>query len=643
MNIKRFAFRPDTIVEIEEQRLQLQNLVLGTWNCLDLNTGLNTTITAADLRKAYEEKTIKILSSMPGYFQAQEVSYQSSLSLDLLSPKIQEKARARYKLLEAMRQKYQSIAPASELHHEIARHWGLGSKPSIRSVQRWWKSWVNSNFSILSLVDRTSYKGNRDTKIHTELEKICLDTLNKHYLTLARDTFKNTLGYCRNSVSKENHGRHPDDLIPIPTQQTLRSVLGSIDPYAVYAARHGSDAAHAKFRRAMGSKLADAPLERIEIDHTRLNLMVVDPTTGLVVGRPWFSVAIDYASRCIVGFHLSMETPSSATLAKLLIKIISPKETLQAQYKEMKHAWNMHGIPRLIAVDNGFEFHSANFKDACHQLGIPIQYMPRKTPWWKARIERAVGTINNHISSLMPGGQTFRSIQDKGDANPNKTACMTLEMMEKLTTIWISDYYHQNQHRGIRTTPQYAWDSKVDVTTIEMLEDLTVLNAICGDIAHRKLFHYGIEINSIRYNSPELTQLHHQGVKAVTIRWNREDLSSVIVYTKNGRHIEARAVYDYEMLKGVSLMLYMSARQDLINRKLDKNNREELDATLASIKTMAMESAIVAKTIKRRHVSAKRKEKVVSEPTPVAQATRPAALPEISPSRRTFETVDLGA
>ncbi len=625
MNIKRFAFRPDTILEMGEQRLQLQQLVDGTWNCQDLKTNLYTTIPVVDLLRAYQEGKIKIMTSMPGYHEAKQVSYQSSLSLDQLSTEIQEKVHARYKFLDAIRLKFENLPPATMLKDEIEHHWKSEEKPSVRSVQRWWKGWINANFSILSLVDRSVYKGNRVTKIHGELERICLDALNAVYLTQARGTFVDTLSYCRDLVRKANHGRHPDDLVPMPSMQSLRSVLKSIDPYAVYKERFGADAARVKFRRALGSKLVENPLDRVEIDHTRLNLIVVDPSTGMVIGRPWLSLAIDYDTRAILAFHLSMAAPSSSTLATLLIKIISPKTGLREAYPDLKHDWNMYGIPKLIAVDNGLEFHSSSFKDACMQLGISIQYMARKTPWWKARIERNVGTVNNHLSSLMPGGQTFRSIQEKGDANPHKTACMTLDMIEQLMTLWVVDFYHQDMHRSLRTSPQYVWDTKANPESIELLEDLSVLKAICGNIAFRRLFHYGIEINNVRYNSLELTKLHHAGIKEVTLRWNSEDVGSVIVYTKDGQHIEVPAGYEYSHLKGISLVHYLVARQDLINRKLRKFTQEELDATLARIINLAKKHA--EETMAIRHHYKRVIKTVPATPqlaqTPAANITKP--------------------
>ena len=59
---------------------------------------------------------------------------------------------------------------------------------------------------------------------------------------------------------------------------------------------------------------ATRPMAVLQIDHTPVDLIVVDETWRKPIARPWLTVAIDVHSRCIAGLHLSFEAPS-ATVA----------------------------------------------------------------------------------------------------------------------------------------------------------------------------------------------------------------------------------------------------------------------------------------------------------------------------------------
>jgi putative transposase len=56
---------------------------------------------------------------------------------------------------------------------------------------------------------------------------------------------------------------------------------------------------------------ADAPLAVVQIDHTLLDIIVLDEEMRLPIGRPWLTLAIDVFSRMVFGYHLSLDAPSS--------------------------------------------------------------------------------------------------------------------------------------------------------------------------------------------------------------------------------------------------------------------------------------------------------------------------------------------
>ena len=108
---------------------------------------------------------------------------------------------------------------------------------------------------------------------------------------------------------------------------------------------------------APGSLVATRPLEIVQIDHTQSDAFVVDPWFRRTIGRPWLTLAIDVATRCVVGFYLGMERPNAATVALLLSRIALPKAAWLAAIGA-EAQWPMQGIPQVLHLDNAAEFKS---------------------------------------------------------------------------------------------------------------------------------------------------------------------------------------------------------------------------------------------------------------------------------------------
>ena len=128
---------------------------------------------------------------------------------------------------------------------------------------------------------------------------------------------------------------------------------------------------------APGSLVATRALEIVQIDHTQSDITVVDRWLRRPLGRPWLTVAIDIASRCVVAIYVSMERPNAATVALTLSRIVLPKE-VWLKHLGLEVSWPMHGIPEVIHLDNAAEFHGKALKRGCIQYGIELMYRPIK-------------------------------------------------------------------------------------------------------------------------------------------------------------------------------------------------------------------------------------------------------------------------
>lgn len=606
MNANKFRFGKAATVVIENEEYRLLQLVGDVWNCTNTKTGLFTSITATQLLEGYRNGSIKVgHSSVLMPVEAAYQAMQTSVALDMLSPAKQKEIKARRQFLGYLAEQY-GVSPAARwIQYAIDQEWSSANgyadkKPSVQMVRRWLKRYQASGNNILALNDMTHLRGNKQTKIGKKVAQLCMDALHAMYLKPERGTLTHTLSLARDLVRNENTFRNELNKLPIPGITTLRSLINRMPVEEVYAIRYGAEAARVKFRHSINSTISEYPMDRYEIDHTRLDIMVVDPQTGIILGRPWLTLMIDTCTKAMVGFFLSLESPSCSALAGALKHALLPKTYLSSRYPDIRNRWGMHGLPIVIVCDNAMEFHAASFAAACLTLGIELKFMPRKTPWWKGAIERAIGTLNSSVSSLAAAGRTFHSIQEKGDYDPKKKAVMTLEAMEQIITMWIVDHYHQRQHRTIGTTPQWKWDSMIDPERILYLEDPQILDGITGHLAQRTVSHYGIEINCVHYNCTALQLQHRNGLKKATIRWNSENIGKITVALPMGALLEVPATPRFQKVNGISLKQYRLSRQDLINKGLSADNQEELDSAIVRIVNFANETAKTTRVAKRK-------------------------------------------
>src|SRR5271163_985586 len=146
------------------------------------------------------------------------------------------------------------------------------------------------------------------------------------------------------------------------------------------------------------------------------------------IGRPWLTLAIDVASRAVLGFSVSLERPSVVSVALTLVQAVLPKDLWLAD-RQLEVPWPMWGLPELLQLDNAAEFHSRALVRGAQEYGIRIDYRPPGTPHFGGHIERLIGTTMGAVH-LLPG-TTFSNVVEKGAYSSEKTSALTLVELER--------------------------------------------------------------------------------------------------------------------------------------------------------------------------------------------------------------------
>lgn len=240
--------------------------------------------------------------------------------------------------------------------------------------------------------------------------------------------------------------------LPAPSANTVRRRLRAL-PLAELR-RRGEE--HPEAAPVHGhAPPARHPLDLVQVDHTPVDLVLVDPIDRAPIGRPWLTVAIDAFNRCIAGFHLSLEAPSTTSVGLCLTHVATDKApwlTLRGVEAE----WPVTGKPRRLGVDNGPEFHSAGFERGCAQHGIAIEWRPPGRPHFGGVIERVIGTLMGLVHKLP--GTTFSDVGRRGGYDSDRAACLTLGELERWLTVAVAKLYHLRPHASLDgSTPLARW------------------------------------------------------------------------------------------------------------------------------------------------------------------------------------------
>lgn len=437
----------------------------------------------------------------------------------------------------------------------------LGTALSVASLYRWIKDYTQSGGDLRSLIPNTGMRGGRGTsRLSPEVEAIATAAIQERYLVREAATIDDAWHETMLRIAEENRVRAPPEQLTGPSRRTLARRIGALDQQRRRAAREGKPAARRAATQYGQTMYPQVPLERVEIDHTRADLVVIDDRDNLPLGRLTLTYCLDVATRYPLGYYLGFEPPSYLTVMECLHHAIRPKEGTRERYGTA-HEWIAYGIPLTLVVDNGREFVGQDLRDACLLLGIVLEQAPLQTPQFKAGIERLFGTLNTMLFHTLPG-TTFSNPARRGDYDSARQACVYLSDVDRVMNIFIVDIYAQRFHRGLEGIPAQRWAEAQQTFSPRVPPSAEELAVLLGRVVRRVIQPYGIQFQSLRYNSSTLAPLRTRlaGAEA-KVKYHPADLSRLYVHDPfEQRYIEVPAL-DQEYTQGLSLWKHRIIRR----------------------------------------------------------------------------------
>lgn len=321
----------------------------------------------------------------------------------------------------------------------IGEKLGITGRQVYKLIQRYQKSGCKLN----ALLPVPPDGGSGKSRINNEIEQIIQVTIDELYLT--RQKYKVSI------VVEEILRRCHYANLQRPSERTIRRRIDNIAAKLVVAKREGAKVARNKYSPVFGEfPEVTNPLKVVQIDHTPVDVIIVDELHRKPIGRPYLTIAIDVFSRCITGFCLSLEPPSAVSVGLCLTHSVFDKDAWLVD-RNIVGAWPIWGKPSVIHVDNAKEFHSEALQRGCDINGIHIEHRPLAQPQYGGVVERVIGTMMQLVHQLP--GTTFSNVAERGDYSSEKNAALTLAELEHWLTIAITEYYHQKIHSGLSMSP----------------------------------------------------------------------------------------------------------------------------------------------------------------------------------------------
>ena len=573
--------RPGQEMMMSNKIYEIERYLNGEIQLVETKTKRATQIEQQQLLGKIATGEVKFVAQTSPYIPehlADKKNKRIAALLEFYPEKLSNEMKIRRTFIEAYFKSYGDRRSQTVIRLSLLEFWKLewGNYPSPSSVARWIKRYVEGGRDIRALGSAHFLKGNRSQRYDVQIVELCQLAIKKVYLRLERGSINATWIEAKRQVINENFLRPEGSKLRLPKVSFITSLIKDLPAYDVCVSRYGRSVAETKFRNAVNSAPVSKPLERVEVDHTQLDIVLVDPFTGMVFERPWITLIIEVYSRCILGFSLSYDPPSHMTVARALKMALLPKANIHERWPLVKGEWPMFGLMQDLVADNGFEFHGTSLEDACFMLGINLSYCPRKKGWWKAVIERAIGTLNRNVTDGLPG-RTFSSIKEKADYQPSKNAILTLDAMEEIIAKWIVDIYHETVHDTLGRKPSSVWKEDVSLEDIPIITNVEELDAVLGVFAKRKLTHKGIEINNLRYNNDELGILKQKfrDKMDVAVKWDPENMGHIYVLPEDGSIIRVAVVPRFtDYAEGITLYQH-NHYLAIASEDYDEQNDEE--------------------------------------------------------------------
>ena len=321
-----------------------------------------------------------------------------------------------------------------------------------------------------------------------------------------------------------------------PAWRTVKRRVDDVNARDMVLRREGFAAAKA-LDPVIGVYEAALPLDVVQIDHTVVDVFVVDEINRQVIDRPVLTLAIDVCTRMVAGYYVGLDDPSTTRTGVTFAQSVFDKGKWLVD-RNLDLPWPVAGLPRVVHVDNGSDFRSHDFSSALEDFGVEVVYRPIARPHFGGHIERLIGTTMGALH-LLPG-TTFSNVQQRGEYPSEARAALTLGELDVWLAHEILGKYHNRVHSALKRPPAAVWSELAPKARLRMPGDRLAFLAHLLPSQWRRVRRDGVHLFGIRYWADALTRFIGRVEGKLQVRYDPRDLSRIYVRLPGeDRYVEA--------------------------------------------------------------------------------------------------------
>ncbi|MBB1073418.1 DDE-type integrase/transposase/recombinase [Rhodoferax sp. 4810] len=272
------------------------------------------------------------------------------------------------------------------------------------------------------------------------------------------------------------------------------------------------------------------------IDHTELDLQMVDESNGTNMGKAWLTVLIDAFTRVILAWVILFDEPSYRSCMLVARDCV-----------------RRHGrFPKTVVSDQGPEFGSKYYETMLAHMASHKRMRPKSKPRFGNIVERFFGINNTQFTHALVGNnqalQSPRSMSHTHD--PRAVTVWNLRAFRESFDRFLTEVYHAVEHPALGVSPAKALEisllqsgtrSHIRIPYTREFVITTLPSNKQGDTKIQK--NASFKVNRIEYFSEQLTSYAGQSME---VRYDPYDVGHAYVMGKSG-WIEGRSMYEAQL------------------------------------------------------------------------------------------------
>ena len=442
---------------------------------------------------------------------------------------------------------------------------------SLRTLRDWRANFRNAEIKFgigmgyLGLISKT-LTGNKESKIPSSSIRLMEKFINDDYETIKQKNRKSV--FLLYEAECQRQGFYS------ASYATFCEYVKKRDMKEQTKKRKGRRAAyeHEEFYWELSMttpRHGERPFHIAHIDHTELDIELIDSKTNKNLGRPWMTLLIDAFSRKVLAVYITFDPPS-----------------YRSNLMVMRECVRRHGrLPQILVVDGGKDFSSIYFESFLAMFEVTKKVRPPAEARFGSVIERMFGTTNTmFIYNLQGNTQMTKNVrQMTKSVNPKNHAIWTLGKLYENLCEFLYEVYDQKEHSTLNQTPQEVFAqgllkfgnrSHLMIPYTEEFKMMTLPSTKKGTAMINN--NRGVKINRIYYwcdefRNPEVNR------ENVRVKYDPWDIGIAYAFVDN-KWCRCISEY-YPVLQGRSEKTIQIIAAEIKKQKKDSSVRTEITAS----------------------------------------------------------------